>query len=156
MGAIITNEMNMKSHKVAFFILRAGVAFTFLYASISAVISPISWLSYFPDFMRYSFTDQFLLQLWGGTELVIGLWILSGWKIFVPSVFAAILLSGIFFFDYERMSIIFRNVSILATSIGLAIYSFPHSFPNSQNEDLGNKKTASSLEETVLPHTPQL
>lgn len=119
--------MNPKHFSIVWFLLRFGVAFTFLFASISAFLNPTPWLSYFPDFMRAQFSDQLLLMLWGGGELVIGIWLLTGWRIFVPSVAAALLLIGIFIFDFHSIKITFRNVSILSTSIALAIISFPHS-----------------------------
>lgn len=111
---------------IVWFLLRFGVAFTFLYASIAAFINPIPWLSYFPPFMRALVSDQTLLITWGGGELIIGLWLLSGYKIFIPSVLSSGLMLGIFIFDFHSMHIIFRNVCILSTSIALAIISNPH------------------------------
>jgi hypothetical protein len=108
------------------FLLRFGVAFTFLYASISAFINPDPWLAYFPDIMRSLVSDSILLMSWGTVELVIGLWLLSGYRIFIPSIAAAGLMLGVFMFDFASFHIIFRNVCILATSISLAIISNPH------------------------------
>ena len=118
--------MTPKQIKIVWFLLRFGVAFVFLYASISAFINPIPWLAYFPDFMRDWKIDDILLITWGGAELIIGLWILSGKKIFLPSIAAAGLMFGIFITDFHTMNIIFRNVCILCTSISLAIISNPH------------------------------
>ncbi len=115
-----------KQISIAWFLLRFGVAFTFLYASISAFINPIPWLGYFPDFMRAWGIDATLLFTWGGGELVIGLWLLSGYRIFLPSIAAAGLMLGIFLTDFDSLNIIFRNVCILCTSISLAIISNPH------------------------------
>lgn len=111
---------------IVWFLLRFGVAFTFLYASISAFINPTPWLSYFPDFIRSMLSDDILLITWGTGELVIGLWLLTGYRIFIPSILAAGLMLGIFIFDIKSMHIIFRNVCILCTSISLAIISNPH------------------------------
>lgn len=111
---------------VVWFLLRFGVAFTFLYASISAFINPTPWLSYFPDFIRSMTSDDILLATWGGGELIIGIWLLTGYRIFIPSVLSAGLMLGIFIFDLKSIHIIFRNVCILCTSIALAIISNPH------------------------------
>lgn len=111
---------------IVWFLLRFGVAFTFLYASIAAFIDPTPWLLYFPAFMRVMVPDNVLLITWGGAELIIGLWLLSGYRIFIPSILASGLMLGIFIFDFHSINIIFRNVCILCTSISLAIISNPH------------------------------
>ncbi len=115
------NEM-----RIVWFLLRFGVAFTFLYASISAFLNPVPWLSYFPDFIRAMVPDSLLLLSWGIGELVIGVWILSGYRIFLPSMAAASLMFGIFLFDFHSINIIFRNVAILCTSLSLAIVANPY------------------------------
>lgn len=101
------------------------MAFTFLYASISAFINPDPWLAYFPEFLRNTFSESFLLSTWGTGELVIGIWLISGYQIFIPSLLSAILMIGIFVFDFESLPITFRNVCILCTSISLAIMTCP-------------------------------
>jgi hypothetical protein len=115
-----------KQISLAWFLLRFGVAFTFLYASISAFINPEPWLGYFPVFMRAWNIDSILLVTWGGGEFIIGIWLISGYRIFLPSIAAAGLMLGIFITDFDSLHIIFRNVSILCTSIALAIISNPH------------------------------
>ncbi len=115
-----------KELKIVWFLLRFGVAFVFLFASVSAFLNPTPWLSYFPDFIRSMVSDAVLIASWGSGELIIGLWILSGYRIFIPSVAASCLLLGIFMFDFYSINITFRNVSILATALSLAIMSNPH------------------------------
>ncbi len=117
---------NPEETKIVWFLLRFGVAFTFLFASISAFVNPDPWLSYFPSFMRDMVPDSLLLFSWGIGEQIIGLWLLSGYRIFIPSVAASGLLLGIFIFDFHSLNITFRNVSILSTSIALAIMSNPY------------------------------
>lgn len=117
---------NPKEIKIVWFLLRFGVAFTFLYASISAFIDPAPWLSYFPGFMREMVSDNILLLTWGIGELIISLWLLSGYRIFLPSIAASGLMLGIFIFDFDSLHITFRNMAILTTSIALAIMSNPH------------------------------
>lgn len=120
------NQPASISLPIVWFLLRFGVAFTFLYASISAFINPAPWLAYFPGFMRLMVSDSTLLITWGGVEFIIGIWLLTGYRIFIPSVLSAGLMLGIFIFDLKSMHIIFRNVCILSTSLSLAIISNPH------------------------------
>ena len=119
-------DQEHKELPIVWFLLRFGVAFTFLYASISAFINPAPWLSYFPGFMRTMLSDKILLLSWGTAEVIIGVWLLTGYRIFVPSIAASGLLLGIFIFDFSSLHITFRNVSILSTSISLAIIANPH------------------------------
>ncbi len=119
-------QPTQKELPIVWFLLRFGVAFTFLYASISAFINPAPWLAYFPQFMRTMAGDELLLITWGIGEVIIGVWLLSVYKIFLPSIAASGLLLGIFIFDFGSLHITFRNVSILCTAISLAIISNPH------------------------------
>lgn len=107
-------------------LLRAGLAFAFLYPPINAILHPESWLGYFPPFVRAAahaggIHDLVLLHSFGVVEVVIALWILSGWKIFLPSAAAATLLLAIVFFDFANFEVVFRDVSIAAIAIALAI-----------------------------------
>ncbi len=116
----------MDKHRFANLILRLGVAFAFLYAGIAGLIDPQSWVGWFPKFMRDIIPELLLLKIWGVYEIITGLWILSGKKIFIPSVVASLSLAGLIVFNFSAMDVIFRDVTILATTIALAIQSFPH------------------------------
>ena len=104
--------------------LRAGVAFAFLYPAINALFNPYSWIGYFPPFMRGYVPDMVLLHAFGAMEVVIALWILSGKKIFWPSLAATALLLAIVVFDYHNFEILFRDLSIAAAALSLAFLSY--------------------------------
>lgn len=101
-------------------ILRVGLAFAFLYPPVAAYFDPFAWIGYFPDFLRELVNnDALLLHSFGVIEVVVALWILSGVRIFLPSLAAALMLLGIIIFDFSQMDVIFRDVSILAMAIAL-------------------------------------
>lgn len=102
-------------------ILRAGVAFAFLYPAIAAWFSPTDWIGYFPQFLIGYVPDLVLLHSFGLSEVFIGLWILSGKKIFIPSVLASLYLTVIIIFNLNGFDVIFRDISILSISLYLAI-----------------------------------
>jgi len=104
-------------------ILRAGVAFAFIYAGIDAFFSPYSWIDYFPQFMRGIIPDLFLLHLFAAFEILLALWILSGKKIFYPSLVATVLLVAIVFFNLDQFQLLFRDLSIAAAALALALSS---------------------------------
>lgn len=116
-------------------LLRIGLAFSLFYAALSALIDPVSWIGYFPQFIRHLAPSEMLLT--GGfsfVQLVIGGWILSGKEIFVPSVVAVAMLLGIILFNFSQMDVIFRDISILFMALALAIanqkrYRYPQPAP---------------------------
>ncbi len=102
-------------------ILRVGVAFVFLYPAIAGMINPTEWIGYFPKFMRGIIPDSFLLGGFEGVEVVIALWILSGKKIFWPSVVATLMLVSIVVFNGSNFEELFRDIGLAAATLSLAL-----------------------------------
>ncbi len=78
-------------------ILRIGLAFAILYPPLDALVDPYSWIGYFPPWMHGYVPDLVLLHAFGAVEIVIALWLLSGWKVFYPALAAMCLLLAIVF-----------------------------------------------------------
>lgn len=116
--------MSTQTQRAAMMVLRIGVAFSFLYPPIDALLDPYSWLGYFPAFMRGYVPDMVLLHSFGIFEVVIALWILSGVRIRYPSIIAALVLCAIVFFDSNNFSVLFRDLSIAAAALSLALFSW--------------------------------
>lgn len=115
---------------MANFILRAAAAFAFLYPPISAWFDPNSWLGYVPDFARAAAAsvgagDLVLLHGFGAVEIIIALWILSGWKIFWPSLAATAVLLVIVISNFQEFPVLFRDLSIAGLTLGLALKNSP-------------------------------
>lgn len=109
--------------KGAHLILRVGVAFAFLYPPIAALSDPQSWFGYFPRFVRELPVDSLiLLHGFGLIEGITALWILSGYKIRMPAVAAAGLLIGIVIFNGGAFDVVFRDLSIAASAVALALW----------------------------------
>ncbi len=105
-------------------VLRAGVAFAFLYPAINALSNPYSWIGYFPAFTRGYVPDAVLLHAFGAVEIVIALWILSGKRVFWPSLAATIMLVAIVAFNMNNFEVVFRDLAIAAASLALALLSY--------------------------------
>jgi uncharacterized membrane protein YphA (DoxX/SURF4 family) len=101
--------------------LRGGVAFAFLYPPLNALADPDSWIGYFPGFVHGFVPDLMLLQAFGLVEIIIALWILSGWKVFWPALAAAFILVVIVACNVPQFQIVFRDLSIAAMSVALAL-----------------------------------
>lgn len=111
----------MTPEKIQNYLLRIGVAFAFLYPPFDALFNPDSWIGYFPKFVHGIAPDAVLLHGFGIIEVIIAFWILSGKKIFLPSLAASLMLATIVFSNLNNFEILFRDLSITAMAIALAI-----------------------------------
>lgn len=102
-----------------FILLRVGLAFAFLYAAISAFITPSSWLGFLPSFLR----TTTILALFSIVEIIVALWLLSGKKVFYASILSVLMLLGIILFNLGALEIIFRDVTILLAALALVYHS---------------------------------
>ncbi len=110
---------------IAEWVLRVGLAFAFLYPPFNALGDLASWIGYFPGFVHGYVPDEVLLHTFGVVEVVIALWILSGWKIFWPCFIAAGMLVAIVAFNMPQFQILFRDLSIAAMALGLGLMHLP-------------------------------
>lgn len=102
-------------------ILRIGLAFAILYPPLDALVDPYSWIGYFPPWMHGYVPDLVLLHAFGAVEIVIALWLLSGWKVFYPALAAMCLLLAIVFFDRADFQVLFRDLAIATIALALVV-----------------------------------
>lgn len=117
--------IKMEREKLFNFLLRAGVAFSFIFPPVNALFDPDSWIGYFPKFISGVIPDAVLLHGFGAIEIIIAVWILSGRKIFIPSAAAAAMLVAIVAFNSGNFQVLFRDLSIAAMSLSLAVINAP-------------------------------
>ena len=99
-------------NKVSFF-LRFGIAFSFLYASISSFLNPNAWIGFFPLFLRNLIPSNILLLIFSIFEIILALWLISNKAIFYASILSSFVLLGIIIFNFNSFDIVFRDVTIL-------------------------------------------
>jgi uncharacterized membrane protein YphA (DoxX/SURF4 family) len=114
----------MTPEKISNLLLRVGVAFAFLYPPFNALSNPDSWIGYFPKFIHGLASDAVLLHGFGVIEVIIAFWILLGKKIFWPSLVATLMLIVIVLANPSNFEVLFRDLSIAAMALALAIASF--------------------------------
>lgn len=112
--------------KSANYILRLSVAFAFLYPPVDALLEPDAWIGYFPGAVQsfalaHGIPSLALLHGFGLIEVIIALWILWGWRGWVPAVAAIVVLGAIVALDFSDFQILFRDVSIAAAALALAV-----------------------------------
>ena len=104
-------------------ILRVGAALALLYPPFAALSDPISWAAYFPAFIRaLPVETTLLLHAFGLVEAVLAVWLLSGWRIRIPAALATVLLVAIVVFNPAQFEILFRDLSIAAITLALALW----------------------------------
>ena len=110
----------MDKLKLTSLLLRLGLIFIFLYASISALISPEDWQWYIPDWMLTFAPANILLLFHSITELILVGWLIWGKKLFWASLFSALVLAGIILFNLNILGISFRYVGLVVAALALA------------------------------------
>lgn len=103
--------------------LKIGLAFTLIYAGTNIFISPDNWIGFVPQFMK-SFSEYGALYMHGAIDILLGLWILSGFRIFLGSLLSAVNLFLVTIFNLGAMDIIFRDVGIFFMALALCFLTY--------------------------------
>lgn len=106
------------------FLLRISLAFVFIYVAIAAFITPFNWIGFIPSFITNKITRAFALQFHSLFNIILGMWLLSGWKTFYAAIVSCVALFGIIVFNLGAFDIIFRDVAILFAAVALAVLNW--------------------------------
>jgi len=102
-------------------LLRAGLAFSFIYPAVSALFDPYSWIGYFPPLLLDLVgNDELVLHVWGVFEVALALWVLFGKHLFIPSMLMGLALMAVVLVNPGQFPILFRDVSIALAAFALA------------------------------------
>ena len=105
-------------------LLRAGLAFVFLYAAAASFRDPTTFARYFPSFLPARLASD-LLPVFAAFELILALSILTPRFTYVASLLAAITLVGIVAANLDAFEVLFRNVAIACAALALALQHRP-------------------------------
>lgn len=114
----------MNKEKIVTWILRIGIALTFLYPAVASFLYPVDWVGYFPIWLRNIIPEQILLFGFFLFELFLAIWVLSSWKTFYASILSALTILAIMLLNIGLFDIVFRDVPIFFAAIALAILSY--------------------------------
>ena len=110
--------------KTSNLLLRIALAFAFLYPAYGFFTNPNDWVGYIPAFVKgFGLSQDMLLWTLTGGHVIIALWILSGWRVFIPSFGAAIFLIVVVYFNLKQLDILFRDISLAIAALALAFHS---------------------------------
>lgn len=113
----------MQSKQLVSIILRVSLAFAFIYPAVNAIFDPSSWIGYFPPFIMGYVPDEVLLHSFGALEVLLALWVLSGWKVHIPASLMALMLLAIVMFNIPQFQVTFRDLSIAGIALALVVIS---------------------------------
>lgn len=107
------------------FLLQLGLAFTLIYAGISSFLYPYDWIGYVPAWINlFKVTPLLALHGHAVAEIILGLWLLSNWKLRWASWLTALDIAVILLvngFGRSIFPITFRDVGLLCMAIYLAL-----------------------------------
>lgn len=104
----------------ASFLLRIGLAFSFLYAAISAFIDATPWVGFIPPWVGEMIEPTTALYIFGVLEIIVAIWLLWGRKIFWAAGASVALLVCIIVPNLGSFPIIFRDITLLCAALALA------------------------------------
>ena len=113
----------MNRSKTVLWLLRIALATVFLYAAIAATLQPYNWIGYLPPLAQTMLSAQTALNLFSLFQVVLSLWLLSGWKTSYAAIVSAATLAGIILANVTQLDILFRDFAIFFAAIALAVGS---------------------------------
>lgn len=114
-------------------ILRIGLGITFLWLGYQIWIEPLAWGSFMLPWAQ-DLLPQPLEQFMKTTailDIIIGLWLIIGWKVWIPALLASLHLVGVLITTTGSLQLaISRDVGLLAGTLAILIDTFPTSLKN--------------------------
>ncbi len=109
----------LRSHRLSHWLLRVGLAVVFVYASVSSLHSPQDWVGYFPSFIRHMSNAETLIKLFSIYELLLAIWLVSGYYVRYAAALTALTLGGIVVSNPTLFAISFRDIALIFAALAL-------------------------------------
>ncbi len=121
--------------KFGYLLLRAALAFSFIYPPVAAWFDPFTWLGYIPHFVTviWPLSNMSLLHTFGIVEIILALWVLWGKKIVIPCAFMGFILLFIVVTNVDQFDTLFRDLTIAALAFALVLWNWPKKDGATQN-----------------------
>lgn len=116
---------NIKNIMTPSRILGVGLGLTFIYAGTSSLLSPQNWIGFVPEWLNIfpelikgiQFRESFLF-LHGVFEIIMGAWLISGYKTKIPALLSFLSIAAIILF-YGIDDVTFRDFGLLSAALAL-------------------------------------
>ncbi|MEO5950624.1 MAG: hypothetical protein ABIQ04_04205 [Candidatus Saccharimonadales bacterium] len=99
--------------------LRLGLAFTFAYAAIDALLEPEAWVAYIPSFSANFINAKLALDILSVAQLVLVVFLLFKIQIKFCALAAIAFLVGLTVFNLPTFFITFRDIGLALAAVAL-------------------------------------
>jgi len=117
----------MKKDSIISLLLRVGIAFSFLYAAVQSFRDPTSWIGFLPIWLEDAVAPfmglEMVLMVFSVVEIIVAVWILSGWRGTLSGLVAAGMIGGIVGTNLGALDILFRDIPIFFAALAYALFS---------------------------------
>ena len=110
---------NIAHNKTSALLLRTGLAVVFLYAAVSSFKTPLDWTSYLPHFLTSSISAVTLVKIFAVYEIILGLWLVSGFYLKWAATLCALTLAGIVVVNPHDLIVTFRDIGLVFAALAL-------------------------------------
>lgn len=124
-GPVQVSSGHMYQDALGSFFLRAGLAVVLLYASISAVLDPYSWVGFFPVWLRNTTQDNFLVIAHAVFSTALAVWLLSGRAVRMAATIMALWVITVLSLNFLQIGVVFRDVAIFFSALALIALHTP-------------------------------
>ena len=133
MGFRVSSHISVRCYNVLMFntkdiklnpvlMLRLGLGAVFIYAGLSSLVSPFSWVGFVPQWVGVIMPIETFLIFHGVFEVLLGVVLISGFFLRIVSILAFLsLLSIIVFFGVDEIT--FRDFGLLMMALALFLLS---------------------------------
>jgi hypothetical protein len=104
---------------LAKYLIRFGLAFVFGYAAFEMYFRPENFIRYVPTFISNHEHIELFLKGFGIKEILLSVWLLTGWKGHYAALVSLFLIVGITGSNLEYFPVLFRNVAIGFAALAL-------------------------------------
>ncbi len=112
-------SLNFYNVNMASLLLRIGLAAVFVYAAVSAFLTPNAWLSYIPDFTTKYVSAKVSLDVMSVFQLVLAAVLISGKYLKYAAALSVLILTGILLFSLNELLITFRDIGLIFMAAAL-------------------------------------
>lgn len=111
----------MEQKTLISWLLRIGIAFSFLYPAIDGFFHPNTWMGFLPAWSigLFGIEPMTLLLIFEIVEIIVALWLLFARDPRIPAALSALVLAAIVVVDFSAFDIVFRDISILLMALAL-------------------------------------
>lgn len=103
-------------------ILRLGLGLTFIYVGLQSLLDPLSWIGFLPYWLTPIIHPAIALKIHAIVSLIIGVSLLTGFKLKIFSILAFLELAAILIF-YGVDNVTFRDFGLATAAIALFLLS---------------------------------